>query len=150
MDADPLDPPADPPQVPRPLRGRWLWLIGGWVALGLGTVGVFLPVIPTTPFVLVAAWCFSRGSREMHRWLLEHRWFGSTVRSWEDHGVIPLRAKLISTGVMVPLVAYMALFSAAPGWAVLIAVLLALFGLGFIWLKPSRPAARGPGRVESR
>lgn len=131
--------PTDPHEAPPPVRARWLWLIGGWIALGLGTVGIFLPVLPTTPFVLVAAWCFSKGSREMHQWLLEHRWFGSTVRSWEAHGVIPLRAKLLSTAVMVPLVGYMALFSAAPAWAVLIAVPLALFGLGFIWSKPSRP-----------
>ena len=133
------------------MRARWLWLIGGWIALGLGTIGIFLPVLPTTPFVLVAAWCFSKGSREMHRWLLEHRWFGPTVRSWEEHGVIPLRAKLVSTAVMVPLVGYMALFSDAPGWAVLIAVPLALYGLWFIWSKPSRPAAvTDPGSPRPR
>jgi uncharacterized membrane protein YbaN (DUF454 family) len=146
MDAEPLDPPADLPTAPHPVWSRWLWLVGGWAALGLGTVGVFLPVIPTTPFVLVAAWCFSRGSQRMHRWLLEHRWFGSTVRSWEEHGVIPLRAKLLSTGIMIPLVGYMALFSRAPTWTVFIAVPLVLVGVAFVWSKPSRPGAPPRGR----
>ena len=138
-----MNPPPDPPAL-RPALARWVWVAGGWAALALGTVGIFLPLIPTTPFVLVAAWCFSKGSRRMHEWLLQHRYFGSTVRDWERHGVIPLRAKLLSTGVMVPRVGYMALFSPAPGWAVMIAVPLALFGLGFIWSKPSRPD--DPGR----
>lgn len=146
MDADPFDPPAELSPALRPVWSRWLWLVAGWAALGLGTVGVFLPVIPTTPFVLVAAWCFSKGSHRMHRWLLEHRWFGSTVRSWEEHGVIPLRAKLLSTAIMIPLVGYMALFSSAPAWTVFIAVPLVLVGVAFVWSKPSRPGNPPRGR----
>lgn len=119
---------------------RWLWLAAGWLALGLGTVGIFLPVLPTTPLVLLAAWCFSKGSETMHRWLLEHPHFGPVVRDWEEHGVISLRAKLLSTSIMVPLVGWMAFFSDAPTWSVAVTVPLALFGLGFVWSKPSRPA----------
>lgn len=117
----------------------WPWLFGGWVALGLGIVGIVLPLIPTTPFILLAAWCFSRGSERMHGWLVDHRRFGPMVRDWERHGVVRTRAKVIATAVIVPLVGSMALFTEAPTWTVLATVLLALFGLGFVWTRPSRP-----------
>lgn len=118
---------------------RWLWIAGGWAALGLGVVGAFLPVIPTTPLVLVAAWCFSKGSKRLHQRLLEHRRFGPMIRDWEEHHVIRLRAKILATATIVPLVGYMVLFSAAPGWAKVVTILLVVWGLAFIWTKPSEP-----------
>lgn len=134
-------PQPQPPSTPErhPIRHPWIWLVGGWAALALGTVGIFLPLIPTTPFILVAAWCFSRGSERMHRWLLEHQHFGPMVRDWERYGVIRTRAKLLATGVIVPTVGYVALFSPAPTWTVVATLALVLFGLGFIWSTPSRP-----------
>jgi uncharacterized membrane protein YbaN (DUF454 family) len=136
---------AETPQTLPPVPTRWSWLIGGWAALALGTVGIFLPVIPTTPFILVAAWCFAKGSEAMHRWLLEHRRFGPMIRDWEDHGVIRMRSKAFATGMIVPLVGYMAFFTGAPTWTVVVTVLLALVGLGFIWSRPSRPGSERPG-----
>lgn len=118
---------------------RWLWIAGGWAALGLGIAGAFLPVIPTTPLVLVAAWCFSKGSKRLHQRLLEHRRFGPMIRDWEEHHVIRLRAKILATATIVPLVGYMVLFSAAPGWAKVVTILLVVWGLAFIWTKPSEP-----------
>lgn len=140
-----MTPDAEPPRTLPPARVRWTWLIAGWAALALGTVGIFLPLIPTTPFILVAAWCFSKGSKRMHRWLLEHRRFGPMVRDWERYGVIRLRAKLLATAVIVPLVGYMAIFTDAPTWTVVVTILLALSGLGFVWSRPSRPGASRPG-----
>lgn len=140
-----MTPDAEPPRTLPPARVRWTWLIAGWAALALGTVGIFLPLIPTTPFILVAAWCFSKGSKRMHRWLLEHRRFGPMVRDWERYGVIRLRAKLLATAVIVPLVGYMAIFTDAPTWTVTVTILLALSGLGFVWSRPSRPGASRPG-----
>jgi len=134
-----VSPDVDSPQALPRSRARWAWLAGGWVALALGTAGVFLPVLPTTPFVLVAAWCFSKGSKQMHRRLLQHPRFGPMVRDWERDGVIRTRAKLLSTGMIVPLVGYMVLFTDAPTWTKALTVLLSLFGLGFIWTRPSRP-----------
>jgi len=113
--------------------------MGGWAALALGIVGAFLPVIPTTPLVLVAAWCFSKGSKSLHERLLEHPRFGPMIRDWERHHVIRLRAKLLATAMIVPLVGYMVLFSAAADWTKVVAVLLVVWGLAFIWTKPSRP-----------
>ena len=70
------------------------------VALALGVLGVFLPLLPTTPFVLLAAFCFSRGSERVERWLLAHPRFGPMVRDWRAHHAVPRRAKQLATLMM--------------------------------------------------
>ena len=87
--------PAD-----RPHWQRGLWLLGGALSLLTGIVGIFLPLLPTTPFVLLAAWCFSRGSARWEAWLLQHPRFGPMVRNWHAYRVIPLRAKQLATLMM--------------------------------------------------
>ncbi len=121
---------------------RWGFIAAGWTCLGLGVIGIFLPVLPTTPLVLLAAWCFSRGSQRLHRWLLEHRLFGPMVRDWEEHHVIRRRAKILATATIVPLVGYMLVFTAAAAWAKVLAGALAVWGLVFIWTKPSQAPLR--------
>jgi len=79
---------------------RALWLLAGMVALGLGVLGIFLPLLPTTPFVLLAAWCFSRGSTRCEAWLLNHRILGPMVRDWRERRAVPLRAKQLATLMM--------------------------------------------------
>lgn len=73
---------------------RWLWLAGGLVSLALGAAGAVLPLLPTTPFVLLAAFCFARSSRRLHDWLLRHRLFGPLIDAWQRERAIPQRAKL--------------------------------------------------------
>jgi len=72
----------------------------GLVFVGLGAVGVVLPVLPTTPFLLIAAWCFTRSSPTLARWLHDNRWFGPVLRDWDRFGVVPLRAKLLATAMI--------------------------------------------------
>jgi uncharacterized protein len=111
-----VQPAAPPVAVPGPLAGplrpRWqraLWLLAGALALATGIVGIVLPLLPTTPFVLLAALCFSRGSARLERWLLDHPRFGPLVRNWRAHHAIPLRAKQTAWVMM-------ALGSAWAGW----------------------------------
>ena len=79
---------------------RIAYWIGGSVALALGIAGVFLPVLPTTPFVLVAAFCYSRASVKLHAKLLGHRLFGPLIREWHESRTIPPRAKLAGLTLM--------------------------------------------------
>jgi uncharacterized membrane protein YbaN (DUF454 family) len=72
----------------------------GWVMVGLGTLGIFLPVMPTAPFLIVAAWAFSRSSERFHRWLYNHPHFGPPLIAWNRHGVIPVTAKVLSVAGM--------------------------------------------------
>jgi uncharacterized membrane protein YbaN (DUF454 family) len=92
--------PVDAPQAVRPRWQRALWLLAGASSLLTGIVGIFLPLLPTTPFVLLAAFCFSRGSQRCEDWLLQHPRFGPMVRDWRAHRAIPLRAKQLATAMM--------------------------------------------------
>jgi uncharacterized membrane protein YbaN (DUF454 family) len=84
-------------------RSRWqriVWMLAGAASLLLGIVGIFLPLLPTTPFVLLAAFCFARGSPRVEAWLLEHPRFGPMVRDWRAQRAVPLRAKQLATAMM--------------------------------------------------
>src|SRR5262245_29487642 len=91
------------PEIPAPGSARWrrlLWVVAGMLALFTGVVGIFVPLLPTTPFVLLAALCFSRGSERWERWLLAHPRFGPIVRDWRAHHAVPLRAKQLAWTMM--------------------------------------------------
>ncbi len=72
----------------------------GWICLALGVVGLFVPVMPTTVFVLVAAWAFARSSPRLHRWLRQHPRFGASLRAWEQHRAMPRRAKRVALAML--------------------------------------------------
>jgi len=73
---------------------RWLLMTMGIISVGLGTAGIFLPLLPTTPFLLLAAACFIRSSDRLYQWLIHNRWFGSYIRNYQEHRALPLRAKV--------------------------------------------------------
>ena len=79
---------------------RWLLTALGLFALGLAGIGVFLPVLPTTPFVLLAAACFARSSPRFHRWLLRSRVFGPMIRSWQADRCVSRRTKTVAIGLI--------------------------------------------------
>ena len=72
---------------------RWLWFALGCSSLGLGIAGAVLPLLPTTPFLLLAAWAFARSSPRLHAWLIGHPRLGPAIVQWQEHGVIPRPAK---------------------------------------------------------
>ena len=79
---------------------RVLYLCLGCLMVATGIVGAFLPVLPTTPFLLIALWCFSRSSPRLEAWLLNHPRFGKSLRDWREHGAIPRRAKIAAVSLM--------------------------------------------------
>lgn len=76
---------------------RWLWAALGLLALGLGAIGIFLPLLPTVPFLLLAAFFFARSSERLHNWLLTHRVFGPPIENWNRSSAISRRAKIAAS-----------------------------------------------------
>ena len=111
----------------------------GWLLFGLGFVGVFVPVLPTTPFMLLALWCFSRSSDRFHEWLYTHKHFGPPLQSWQEHRVVPLKAKFIAVSFMIGSLVYVFMFSSTPVWAQALMLASMAFGAWFILTKPSFP-----------
>ncbi len=116
-------------------------LIGvGWFCVALGAFGIVVPGMPTTVFLLIALWAFSKSSERFRTWLYEHRRFGPPIRAWHEHGVIPARAKAAALVMMTLSLAIMAATSAwqLPVIAGVIMVPVAVF----IVSRPSRPIDR--------
>ncbi|HSP81358.1 MAG TPA: YbaN family protein [Myxococcaceae bacterium] len=120
-------------------RFRLVFLTLGFLCVGLGVLGAFLPLLPTTPFLLVALWAFSRSSRRFHHWLYTHPRFGPRLQAWHEHGVVPVRVKVTSLSAMVVSFSLMA-FVARVRWPVLVAAgALMLVGATYVLSRPSRP-----------
>jgi len=79
---------------------RWLFFAFGWLNVALGVIGIFVPGMPTTIFLIAACWAFSKSSERFRLWLWYHPRFGSSIRNWHDHQVIPFRAKIMATLMM--------------------------------------------------
>jgi uncharacterized membrane protein YbaN (DUF454 family) len=130
-------------------RRRWqrrLWLLAGGLSLLIGLIGIVLPLVPTAPLVLLAAYCFSRGSARWEAWILAHPAFGPMVLDWRQHRAVPLRAKQIATVMM-------AISSVATWWFLQspwrwIPGLCCLAVALWLWCLPT--AAPRPSRVEIR
>jgi uncharacterized membrane protein YbaN (DUF454 family) len=88
------------PQTYLDHAARWMLISAGMICVGLGALGIILPGLPTTPFLLVAAYCFARSSEHFHDWLLNHRWFGSYVRNFEEGRGMTRPAKATTLLVM--------------------------------------------------
>ena len=75
---------------------RIAFLTAGHLCLALAVIGAFLPVMPTTVFVLGAAACYARGSGKLHGWLLANRWFGPPIHDWQEHGAMTVKSKVVA------------------------------------------------------
>lgn len=118
---------------------RIILLILGIVSTILGLIGMFLPILPTTPFLILSAYLFSKSSKKLHNWLLEHKIFGPVISDWEKYGVINKRAKIISTIMIVLLFSYTLIFVEV---SLLIKCIVASSGVGVLAFILSRPSNR--------
>ena len=129
-------PPADPPP-PRPLSRpvRWLLKVLAVVSLALGIIGAFVPIMPTVPFVLLAAWAAARSSPRLSNWLETHPHMGPHIRDWRRGGVVRRRAKWTATVMMAGGAVTMTFF-VRPLWVPLTAIAV-MAGVGvWLWLRP--------------
>lgn len=113
---------------------RLFWLISGTLSLALGIVGAFLPLLPTTPFLLLAAFCLSRSSPAFHRWLVNHRTLGPPIRDWEENRAISRKGKIAAT-VAIGLTPPLTLLFGPPWWALAAQAAILAAVLTFIWTR---------------
>lgn len=119
---------------PVSIRSR-MWVLGGVLCLVTGVIGIVVPLLPTTDFVLLAAYCFSRGSRRWEAWLLGHPRFGPVVRDWRATRSVPLRAKLCASAMMLASSIWAAwVMPLAIGW--IPAAVCLLVGV-YLWSRPT-------------
>ena len=118
---------------------RYFLIAFGWFNVAVGAVGIVVPGLPTTPFLLVAAWAFSRSSPRFQHWLRNHRRLGPPVRDWQDHRAIPVKAKVLAVAMMSASLAYIVFF-VANDWVLPTVVGLIMLGAGtYVVTRPSRP-----------
>lgn len=113
---------------------RYLLIFIGITSVALGAIGVFLPLLPTTPFILLALWCFARSSERFHNWLMQHPNFGPLITQWHsDEGIPPSSRNRIILLMWLSLIISMLII--AKLWAV---ALLSTIGLSVSWLINSK------------
>lgn len=117
---------------------RGVWIVLGFVAIGLGVLGIVLPLLPTTVFFLLAAFCFARSSPALHDWLVGHPRFGPPIVNWREHRAISRRAKIMALVAMALLLAGGLLFGLSPRILTIQVIVLGAVAL-FILSRPNPP-----------
>lgn len=125
---------------------RVAWLALAYASLALAIIGIPLPGLPTTPFVLLAAFAADRGSPRLHGWLMRHRTFGPMIRSWERERAVSRRAKLLATGMMAASSAVMFAWGPGPRLAAMTTAIMAVVAI-WLWRRPE-PGEQGRAAVE--
>lgn len=105
---------------------KWLLIIAGSISVGLGMLGIILPLLPTTPFLLLAAACYLRSSERLYNWLIYHRIFGKIIRDYLQNKTISIRVKIFSLTLMWIAISYSAIFVVSILW-----VSILLFAIAF-------------------
>ena len=113
---------------------RAFWLLLGLTSLALGVIGIVLPLLPTTPFLLLSAFCFARSSDRLHGWLVTHRLFGPMIDNWHRHRAIARSAKMAATAACAVVFA-LSLVLSVPVAGLLLQALVLLCVLTFIWTR---------------
>lgn len=118
---------------------RPVYFLLGWIFFSAGLIGAFVPVLPTTPFMLLALWAFSNSSKEFHQWLYQHPLFGPPLQQWHQYGVIPRYAKVIAITFMSLSLMYMITLSTVDKRAIALASVLMTSVAAWMLTRPSRP-----------
>ena len=119
---------------------RLLLIIAGWFFVALGIIGIFLPVMPTTVFLLIAAACFARSSEKFYYWLLNNKYLGKLIKDYREHRGMPVRAKVIAILMLNIAIGYSALFAVKILWVQILLFAIAIGVTAYILsIKTIRP-----------
>lgn len=120
-----------------------LLIICGTISVGLGVIGIFLPLLPTTVFFLLAAYCYARSSQKFYDWLLNNRWFGEYIRNYRGGRGIPLKQKIFSISLLWLTIGYSVWFVVSLWWVRLILLAIAIgVTLHLVLLKTFKPESQ--------
>ncbi len=112
---------------------RYLYIVAGTLSLILGVVGIFVPLLPTTPFLLLAAALYFKSSPRLYDWLLRNRYLGVYIRNFREYKAIPLRAKIVSTALLWATIGYCVLAVVDALWLRLLLAAIAVGVTIHIW-----------------
>ncbi len=121
----------------------------GCLSVVLGVIGIFLPIMPTTPFLLLAAACFARSSQRFYHWLMNNRWFGPYLRYYTEGLGIPLKIKVRVIGLLWLTMGTSIIFFVPILWLKFAMAGVALGASAYIWLQPTAPAIVGDDSLDS-
>ena len=124
---------------------RLFWLLLGATATALGIAGIFLPLLPTTPFLLLAVFAFARSFPRLGDWILAHPRLGPPVRDWQTYGAIGRGAKIAAVGAMAAALA-ISILAALPVWLVALQAAVMVLVAGFILTRPDAPRRQDQDR----
>ncbi len=113
---------------------RHFYLVAGWASLGLGAIGAFVPLLPTVPFAILAAFCFARSSPRLEAWLVTHPAFGAHIVAWREKGAISRKGKVAAMLAFAFSIALALLFAPWP-W-MMVPIVAAAVGGSWIWTRP--------------
>lgn len=130
----------DAPAPRPPVRFRWAWWLLAYASLGTGIVGIFVPGLPTTVFILISAWAASRGSERLHTWLLQHPRFGPAIVNWQAHGAVSRYAKWMATLTMTACAGIM-LWCVPIAWVKWLSIGSMTVVAIWLWSRPLPPAS---------
>ncbi len=119
---------------------KLLYIFLGWIFFLLGVIGIFLPLLPTTPFLLLAGFCFSKGSKKFHAWLINHKYFGPPINDWKSQGVIRIQHKCLATLMLTISAVFIFPKQQIPLIGKISFAVIACGVLLFIWSRPSLPS----------
>ncbi len=124
---------------------RTLLIISGTLCVALGILGMLLPVLPTTPFLLLAAICYARSSKRFYQWLITNRWFGEYIRNYREGRGIPLKQKVFTIFLLWLTIGYTAWFVVSLWWVKLILLGIAVaVTIHLTSVKTFKPESQNP------
>ena len=117
---------------------RTLWALAGSISLLLGLIGIPLPLLPTTPFLLLSAFCFSQSSERLHNWLMTHPTLSPPIKNWQRHGAISIKGKIMAAVSMLAAILISYLLN-VPIYIIVIQIIVLFCVCGFLFTRPSPP-----------